>query len=54
VSLHVIGGNAAASGRLETRAFVQACNDARVTGASMWHYTAYGLEDWQEMAALGL
>ena len=36
--------------RLETRAFVQACNDARVTGASMWHYTAYGDEDWQEMA----
>jgi hypothetical protein len=54
VSLHVIGGNAGASGRLETRAFVQACNDARVTGASMWHYTAYGVEDWQEMAALGL
>ncbi|MDQ1601282.1 MAG: hypothetical protein QOD68_2756 [Actinomycetota bacterium] len=54
VSLHVIGGNAGASGRLETRAFVQACNNARVTGASMWHYTAYGDEDWQEMAALGL
>ena len=54
VSLHVIGGNAGASGRLETRAFVQACNDARVTGASMWHYTAYGEEDWQEMAALDL
>jgi hypothetical protein len=54
VSLHVIGGNAGASGRLETRAFVQACNDARVTGASMWHYTAYGDEDWQEMSALGL
>jgi hypothetical protein len=54
VSLHVIGGNAGASGRLETRAFVQACNDARVTGASMWHFTAYGDEDWQEMSALGL
>jgi hypothetical protein len=54
VSLHVIGGNASQSGRLETRAFVQACNDARVTGASMWHYTAYGDEDWQELAALGL
>ncbi len=54
VGIHVIGGSAAASGRLETRAFVAACNDARVTGASMWHYTAYGLEDWQEMAALAL
>ena len=54
VSLHVIGGNASQSGRLETRAFVQACNDARVTGASMWHYTAYGDEDWQEMRALDL
>jgi hypothetical protein len=54
VSLHLIGGNAGASGRLETRAFVQACNDARVTGASMWHYTAYGDEDWQEMRALAL
>jgi hypothetical protein len=54
VSLHVIGGNAGQSGRLETRAFVQACNDARVTGASMWHYTAYGDEDWQEMRALTL
>jgi hypothetical protein len=54
VSLHMIGGNAAASGRAETRAFVQACNDALVAGASMWHYTAYGDEDWQEMSALGL
>jgi hypothetical protein len=54
VSLHMIGGNAGQSGRLETRAFVQACNDARVTGASMWHYTAYGDEDWQEMRALAL
>ncbi len=52
VSLHMIGGNAGASGRGETRAFVQACNDALVTGASMWHYTAYGDEDWQEMRAL--
>ena len=52
VSLHVIGGNAGASGRRETRAFVQASNDARVTGASMWHYAAYGAEDWQEMRAL--
>ena len=53
VSLHMIGGNAGASGRRETRAFVQACNDAVVTGASMWHYTAYGDEDWQEMRNLG-
>jgi hypothetical protein len=33
---------------------VAACNDAHVTGASMWHYTAYGDEDWQEMRALAL
>ena len=52
--IHVIGGNAADSSRLETRAFVQACNDARVVGASMWHYRVYGVADWQEMAALTL
>ena len=45
VSIHVIGGNAGALGRTETRAFVAACNQARVTGASLWHWTAYGTED---------
>ena len=54
VSVHVIGGNAGALGRRETRAFVAACNEARVTGASLWHWRAYGAEDRQEMSALGL
>ncbi len=52
VAVHVIGGDAGRSSRLETRGFVQACNDAGVAGASMWHYTAYGVEDWQEMNLL--
>ncbi len=54
VSVHVIGGNAGALGRSETRAFVAACSQARVTGASLWHWTAYGTEDRQEMSALEL
>jgi hypothetical protein len=54
VSIHMIGGEAGASGRGETRAFVAACNDARVTGASLWHYGRYGAEDWQELSALSL
>ncbi|MDT7572026.1 MAG: hypothetical protein QOE05_2200, partial [Actinomycetota bacterium] len=48
VSIHVIGGNAGALSRTETRAFVAACNQARVTGASLWHWTAYGAEDLDE------
>jgi hypothetical protein len=54
VSIHVIGGNASALGRNETRAFVAACNAARVTGASLWHWPAYGTEDFAEMSALEL
>jgi hypothetical protein len=54
VSVHVIGGNAGALSRSETRAFVAACNQARVTGASLWHWPAYGAEDRQEMSALDL
>ncbi len=52
VAIHLIGGEAGASNRRETRAFVQAGSDAGVTGASLWHYGRYGLEDWQEMSAL--
>jgi hypothetical protein len=40
-------------GRRETRAFVQAGNDAGVLGASLWHYRRYGPEDWQEMRLVG-
>jgi hypothetical protein len=54
VSLHVIGGNAGALSRRETNAFVAACNDARVTGASLWHFTATDQTDWEELAALDL
>jgi hypothetical protein len=54
VAIHVIGGNAGALSRTETRAFVAACNQARVTGASLWHWTAYGTEDLDEMSALAL
>lgn len=52
VAVHVIGGNAGALNRAETGAFVAACNDAHVDGASLWHWTAYGAEDREEMAAL--
>jgi hypothetical protein len=53
VSLHVIGGNASQSGRLETRAFVQACNDAGspAPACGTTRRTARGLA---EMAALDL
>ena len=52
VAIHLIGGEAGASNRRETRAFVRSCNDALVAGASLWHYGRYGPEDWQEMSAL--
>jgi hypothetical protein len=51
-SIHVIGGEAGASNDAETTAFVQACNDAQVTGASLWHYTRYGPEDWRAFRRL--
>lgn len=51
-AIHVIGGQAARLSRRETRAFVQACHDTGVSGASLYHYSGYGPEDWQEMAAL--
>lgn len=54
VSIHMIGGEASASNARETAAFVQACNDARVTGASLWHYGSYGIEDWEQMGFLDL
>jgi hypothetical protein len=53
VAIHLIGGEAGASDRRETRAFVQAGNDAGVLGASLWHYRRYGPEDWQEMRLVG-
>lgn len=52
VSLHMVGGEAGASSLRETGAFVTACNDARVTGASLWHYGRYGPEDWEQMSIL--
>jgi len=52
VSLHMIGGESGASSARETGAFVRACNDAAVTGASLWHYGRYGPEDWQQMRLL--
>jgi len=52
VSVHMIGGEAGASNRRETGAFVAACNDARVTGASLWHFGRYGPEDWEQMGLL--
>lgn len=53
-SIHMIGGSAAGLSARETAAFVAACNDARVTGASIYHYGAYGPEDWAGMAQLTL
>jgi hypothetical protein len=54
VSLHVIGGSAGELTAAETAAFVAACNQARVTGASLWHWGAEGPGDVQAMRALGL
>jgi hypothetical protein len=54
VSLHVIGGNAGDLSAAETAAFVAACNQARVTGASLWHWGAEGPGDLQAMRALDL
>jgi hypothetical protein len=51
-AIHVIGGDAGRSSRRETAAFVRACSDAGIAGASLWHYGSYGGEDWQEMARL--
>ena len=52
VSIHMIGGESGASGPRETGAFVAACNDARVTGASLWHYSHNDTDDWAQMLLL--
>ena len=52
VSIHMIGGESGASGLRETGAFVAACNDGRVTGASLWHYTRNDTDDWAQMLLL--
>ena len=52
VSIHMIGGESGASGARETGAFVAACNDARVTGASLWHYGRNDSDDWAQMLLL--
>jgi len=52
VSIHMIGGESGASGLKETGAFVAACNDARVTGASLWHYGRNNTDDWAQMLLL--
>ena len=54
VSLHVLGGNAGDLSAAETAAFVAACNQARVTGASLWHWGTEGPGDVQAMRALDL
>jgi hypothetical protein len=53
-SIHVIGGNAGDLSASETTAFVAACNQARVTGASLWHWGAEGPGDVQAMRTLDL
>ncbi len=50
--LHVIGGVAGFLGPREAAAFVGACNDAGVSGASLWHFGSYGPEDWEAMSLL--
>ncbi len=52
VPVHMIGGESGASNDRETGAFVRACNDAAVAGASLWHYGRYGPEDWVRMRLL--
>ncbi len=51
-TIHMIGGEAGASNERETTAFVQACNDAHIAGASLWHYTTLGVEDWRSLGQL--
>jgi hypothetical protein len=51
-AIHVIGGNAGDLSAAETTAFVAACNQARVTGASLWHWGAEGPGDIQAMRGL--
>jgi hypothetical protein len=53
-AIHVIGGSAGDLSASETAAFVAACNQARVTGASLWHWGAEGPGDVQAMRALDL
>jgi hypothetical protein len=53
-SIHVIGGNAGDLSASETTAFVAACNQARITGASLWHWGAEGPGDVQAMRTLDL
>lgn len=53
-AIHMIGGNAGDSNGRETAAFVRACNDAGVVGASLWHYANHGPEDWRALRQLHL
>jgi len=53
-AIHVIGGSAADLGPAEAAAFVAACNQARVTGASLWHWAAEGPGDVLAMRSLQL
>jgi peptidoglycan/xylan/chitin deacetylase (PgdA/CDA1 family) len=52
VRIHMIGGEADASNRRETRAFVRAVNDAGVLGASLWHYGTHAAHDWEALRRL--
>ena len=52
VRIHMIGGEADASNGRETRAFVRAANDARVLGASLWHYGSHAAHDWEALRRL--
>ena len=54
VALHMIGGAASRLDASEADAFVAACNDARVTGASIYHYGGYGPEDWAALSRIAL
>ena len=51
--VHLIGGLAAASDRLETRAFVRAAVDTGLYGVSLYDAGTSGREDWEELQTFG-
>ena len=50
--IHVIGGEADALNRRETRAFMRAVNDMSVGGASLWHYGIHQPLHWEMLGRL--
>jgi hypothetical protein len=51
-SIHMIGGLAGDTDAAQVRAFVSACDDAHVLGASLYDFRTTSNELWREMASL--